>query len=209
MNLVGNENIVLGKQIDTETANLDLKLKASDLNIKSTEDDLIKVYAPKQRLEYNVDFSDKKAFVSFFEKEELDIYNKIQQKDYDFYLNKDILWNIDAKIGVVNSTVDISNLKIKRLNIDSGAGNLKIILGDKNDISDINVKMGAGNVEIIIPDNLGVKIDTKGLIKDINFPNSDWEKIDNYYLSPNYKEFDKKVNLEIVMGAGNIKVYQR
>ncbi|OPJ56440.1 LiaF transmembrane domain-containing protein [Alkalithermobacter paradoxus] len=211
MNAMGNESIIIENKLDVENGSLDLKLGAVNLDIDSTESVLVKGYVPKGRVDYNVDFKNdnKRAIVSFEENNNLNMYNRIREKDYMFYINEDILWNIDAKIGAANSKFDLSNLKVKDLNIDSGAGNFKLILGDKLYNNNININMGAGNIEIFTKEDLGLKVDFKGLVKDIELPNSNWEKFDTYYLSPNYNTSQKKVNIDIKMGAGNIKVIEK
>ena len=62
--------------------------------------------------------------------------------------------------------LDFSNLKIKDLQINSGAADLGLYLG--NNVESVEINMGAGNIKINVPEGKEVRIKSGLLISTNN-----------------------------------------
>lgn len=121
-------------------------------------------------------------------------------------LNTDVLWDLDVNIGAVNSTLDMSELMVERLNMNAGAGNFNLIFGNNNDNTDVKISAGASNFNIIIPEDVGVKINVSGALNKIEYNNISFEEKDDYLITSNYNEASTNVDIELKMGVGRLSV---
>lgn len=152
--------------------------------------------------------------------------------DWQIHLNPDVPSEITAHSDGGNIGLDLSSLTVSRLSVDTGGGNLDVILPD--DAVDLNViaKTGAGNVNVDIgsatrgssvvnassgagsvivrvPDGLAARIHaTSGLGKVIVNPRFGMME-SNTYQSPDYETAADKVEITLKSGAGNVNVDAR
>ncbi|QIB26397.1 LiaF transmembrane domain-containing protein [Caloranaerobacter azorensis] len=202
-----NQNIVLEKEDFIANGILELKLSAGNFNIKPTKDELLNAYITDPNIYYksNLDRNSKTAQIEFKQKNHKKIVTNRGYR-YNFNLNEDVNWNINIDIGAVDGTLDLKNINFQDLEIDAGAGDINILLGEKLKDSKIDIDMGAGNLDIAIPKNLGVKIRFDGGVKHSNLNDLGLIHKNNYYISPNYDNADKKIYITVDIGAGNLNI---
>ena len=107
-------------------------------------------------------------------------------------------------LGAVSGTLDFENIATRSINLNMGAGNLDIILGNNHSISNIKIDSGASNLNIIVPQNAGIKINLDSALSKINMDDLNLIRSDDYYISPDYAERDVKLDFHISMGVGKI-----
>ncbi len=97
---------------------------------------------------------------------------------------------------------NLSEFKVEKLYIESGASNIKLVVPQYN--SKIIIDTGASNIDIAIPKSVGatVSIDSGIAIKDLK----KFIKKNNTYISNNYNESEFKTEIEIDCGVCNIDV---
>lgn len=196
----GNPEITSGK--------LKLQLGGGNIKINSIGDKLIKAKVPDSEVRKDIKFSNNntKVDIDIEQKSEFVYLNKQKSYDYNFNLNDNVLWNIDIDTGAINGTLDFSNLKISKLDIDMGVSNLNLIFGDNQDNTKVDIGGGISNLEITIPDKLGVRVDFDGGIKNTNISKLGWKKTAHYYVSPNYDEAVNKLDIDVDTGIGKFDV---
>lgn len=202
-----NPNIVLEKRNTMTNGILELKLLAGNFNLKSTKNELLNAYITDPNIYYESKINDHSKIVQIEFKHRKD--KKIATNkgyEYKFDIDEDMIWDINVDMGAVDGTFNFQSINLKNLNIDAGAGSIDILLGQKLKDSKIDIDMGAGNIDITIPKDLGVKIKFGGGIKHSNLKNLNWIHKNNYYISPNYDNADKKVYITIDIGAGNLNI---
>ena len=177
--LNSNSGLVIENTLETTTRKLKLRLGGGSIRIDSTNDKLIDASVPVDKVRKDVRFSKDKTEVYIDIKQKSDFIKLDGKKayDYDLNLNEDILWDID--MGAINSIMDFSNLRVESLDIDTGASNLNLIFGDREKHIEIDVDGAASKVEIIVPENIGVKVDFDGFLKDTNIEELGWTEMDS------------------------------
>jgi len=53
-----------------------------------------------------------------------------------------VLWDIDLKFGGTDGEIDLSSLKVEEFELDGGAGNIKLILGDRHPSTKVDMMPG-------------------------------------------------------------------
>lgn len=126
--------------------------------------------------------------------------NKVELK-----LNTAPTWTMNLSMGAGELDFDLSAYKIRTLNFDGGAADLKIKMGALLPITDLNVKTGVANVEIKVPQTSGCRIKAHTGLASKDFKG--FVKVqDGWYETPNYKTSTKKVFINLDGGLSNFEV---
>lgn len=202
-----NPNIVLEKRSTLTNGDIKLELAAGDIELKSTKNELLNAYITDPRVYYEtkINNSFKTAQIEFKNKKSKSTFRN-KGYEYKFNLDEDLIWDINIKMGAMDGIFDLQNINFQNLDIDAGAGDIDILLGQKLKNSKVDIDIGAGDIDITIPKDLGVKIRFDGGVKHSNLRKLNWIHNDNYYISPNYDNVDKKINITVDIGAGNLNI---
>lgn len=194
------------KPIETSYGKFNLDIGAARVNVDSEGNDLLKVDARGVKLDYNDIYKNnmETAIFNFANKNYNPVIFRTGGSAYNFKLNEDVIWDLDLNLGAISGTLDLENVTTKSIDLDMGAGNLNIILGNKYDKSDIRIDSGASNINITIPKDAGVKIKLDSSLSKIDMDDLGLIKLGNYYISPNYEKEDVKLEFHISMGVGNV-----
>lgn len=200
--LEGNEQVKEGQ--------LELNLSAGNLNMGASEGNLIDYVLPKGYVQTQQKIEGNNANFVFSEKKNIHIgSSRGKSVNYDFFLNNKVLWFIGVNVGATDSEMNFSNVPVRELEINGGAGEFNLELGDLQDKSDISLNMAAGDVNITVPEHVGVKIANSGLVSDNNFKSVGLEKIDGNYQTPDYDKASKVIYIEINSAASDIKLTRK
>lgn len=204
-------NLRVEKRTETTNGKLNLQIGGGSLDIDSTDESIINADVPDKSIWQDVNFNNGNSRVDIDIKQKSNFmqFNRNISLDYSFSLNDELLWDIELDTGAINGTMDFSNLKVSELDIDMGASNLNLIFGDKAEKTNVDIDGGVTNLEITVPKELGVRIDVDGGIRNININDGSWRKIDGYYMSANYEEALKKLDIDVDMGIGKFDVNVR
>ncbi|WP_432663893.1 DUF5668 domain-containing protein [Wukongibacter baidiensis] len=203
-----DSNMAIENRAETTTGELNLKLVGGDIRIDSTDDNLINANIPDARVSKNVKFTNGNTKVNIdIEQESVSFQiNNGKSHNYNFSLNDDLLWDIDIDVGATDGTMDFSNIKLAKLDMDIGASDLDLIFGDKAKHAIVNIDGGVSDIKITVPENLGVRIDVDSFIKETNLNSLGWKRVDGFYFSPNYEEAEKKLDIDIDMAIGDLNI---
>lgn len=129
------------------------------------------------------------------------ISNNIKN-DWQLKLNNKIVYDLSVKTGAIDIDCNLSDFKVEKLYIESGASNINLVLPQYN--SKIIIDTGVSNINIDIPNNVGaiVNIDSGIAVKGLD----DFIKRNGTYISQNYNESKFKTEIEINCGISNIDI---
>lgn len=194
------------KPIETLYGELDLDIGAAKINIESAQSDLLNASLQDSNLDYTDTYKNNKETAVFNFKSKN--YNKVnlnnKNNNYSFKLNKDVIWDLDFDLGAVSGVLNFEEIPIRSMDLDFGAGNLDIILGNNYSKSKIKIDSGASNLNILIPENAGIKIKLDTALTKTNIDNLNLSKEGDYYVSSNYEEASTKLDFDIDMGVGRV-----
>lgn len=193
-----------------KTGSLELDVAGLGLKLASGNDRLIEATSNDKLWDHKINYSNDNENVSIkLEGGRSSILNQ-KSKDYEIKLNKDILWDISLDTGATGGTLDLSDLKVNRLEIDSGAVSYRIILGGNIPTMDVKLDSGASNFDIEIPSgDIGVRVNFDGGLNSTNLNSLGWKKNGSTYESPNYSSAKSKINIDSDMGLGKFNIIMK
>lgn len=207
---IGSSDIVIEKFPETKYGSLNLDIGASEIIMNSTDKDLLSAQLRGRQLDFNERYKNNKetAIMNFqsrkFKVRGIERHNTL----YDFYLNKDVIWDIDFDLGAVSCEMNLEHIPVRKIDLDSGASDLTFILGNKHDL-DFEIDTGASNINIIIPADVGLKIEIDSALSNSNIKDMNLIHRGDYFISQNYDDANITINLDIDMGLGNINFSYR
>lgn len=124
------------------------------------------------------------------------------KNNWELKLNNQIIYDLSVETGAIDVDCNLSDFKVEKLYIESGASNINLVLPQYN--SKIIIDTGVSNINIAIPKNVGatVNIDSGIAVKDLD----DFIKRSGTYISHNYNESEYKTEIEIDCGVSNIDI---
>ncbi|WP_265443943.1 LiaF domain-containing protein [Acetivibrio straminisolvens] len=210
------------KMPKTEEGQLKMNLSGQKLKIGSTDSNLIEGVITDSGIKYEVDYkkNNKTAVIDFKVKSGFsldDIRNFAFSNDFfaknlatgeplEVLLNSDMVWDIDLNVGGIDAEIDLSSLRVEDFELDGGAGNIKLVLGDRHPSTKVDIDAGAAKFNIFVPKDSGIKIDVDGLLSSIEFNGLVLEKKNKSYISPGYDKAKNKIEIEIDIGAGALEI---
>lgn len=204
-----SENISYLLDNKTKRASLDLELGGVNLEIGSTSDtSLLNGYVESRDVDKKLDYSNNGEEAQIVLKERNNRINLKGNKGYKSSLNLSdkIFWDIDGDIGAVDGNMDFRNLRVNNLDLDFGAGDIDLLLGNNVENLNVNIDAGATDISITVPKDLGVRVKLDGAIKSSNLKNLNWKQENGWYVSPNYDSSLSKASIDVDMGVGNFEL---
>lgn len=119
----------------------------------------------------------------------------------EFLLNPKTNWEIEANIGAGEFDFDLSGLQFKEFNLNAGAAEIHLKVGQITTNSNINIKSGATDITIKIPKELAAQIITKTTLSENDFE-SFRNKGQNTYQTPNFNSNSTTPKLYISLDGG-------
>lgn len=186
---------------------VDLTFGANRLNIDSVDRDIdlfdLDLDYRGEMPEVNYDKRDNRADLSVRQTRQVNVGTG--SDIWNINLTKDIPLEINIKGGAGDLLLNLEELKVDKLNIDAGLGQLNIRYPDYDNETEISA--GAGNIKLIVPPTAALRIETNTVINSNNFDEIGLIKLyDDVYQSKNYGEVENKIDIKISTSAGNIKV---
>ena len=124
------------------------------------------------------------------------------KNNWQLKLNNKIIYDLSVNTGAIDIDCNLSDFKVEKLYIESGASNINLVLPQYD--SKIIIDTGVSNIDIAIPKNVGatVNIDSGIAVKDLD----DFIKRNGTYISHNYNESEFKTEIEINCGVSDIDI---
>ncbi|HEX7542321.1 MAG TPA: DUF5668 domain-containing protein [Anaerolineales bacterium] len=126
--------------------------------------------------------------------------------DWDIRLNRDIPLNLKIDSGASASILDLSDLKVTDLDIDTGASSTELTLPANAGNTHVDIDTGASSLKVSIPSGVAASIRIKSGIASVNV-NSRFPRLDGgLYQSTDYSTAANRVDMTIDAGVGSIEV---
>jgi hypothetical protein len=126
--------------------------------------------------------------------------------DWDIHLNCDIPLSLKIDSGASSSILDLSDLKVTDLDIDTGASSTELTLPATAGNTHVDIDTGASSLKVSIPTGVAASIRIKSGIASVNV-NSRFPRLDGgLYQSADYSTVTNRVDMTIDAGVGSIEV---
>ena len=126
--------------------------------------------------------------------------------DWDVHLNPNVPLSLKIDSGASASTIDLSDLKVNALDIDTGASSTELILPANAGNVHVDIDTGASSLKIKVPSDVAASIRIKSGISSINV-NSRFARLEGgHYQSPDFATAVNRADITIDTGVGSIDI---
>jgi len=126
--------------------------------------------------------------------------------DWVVYLNPSIPLSLKFDSGASSSILDLNDLKVTDLDIDTGASKTELILPANAGSTHVDIDTGASSLKVTIPTGVAASIRVKSGIASVAI-NARFTHLDGgLYQSPDYSTASNRVDMTIDAGVGSIEV---
>jgi hypothetical protein len=129
-----------------------------------------------------------------------------QTRTWNMRLHNEPLWTILINSGACDINSDLSDMHIRKLEINTGASDVEVKLGELQADSIVVVKAGASNIQLAFPERSGLKINLSGALSNDNLEEKGFTQEGNFYYSPTYDQAEFIYDVEISVGVSNVDV---
>ncbi len=127
------------------------------------------------------------------------------QLDWEVALNANVPTSLRMNLGANKSTIDLRDLNITDLKLETGASETQLTLPSKGRfLADLD--LGAASLTITIPDGLSARIKASVGAVDMKVDESRFPRSGGYYQSADYETAVNAADITIDAGAASIKI---
>jgi hypothetical protein len=126
--------------------------------------------------------------------------------DWVFSLTDGIPLLLDLNTGASESQLDLSELHVADLSLNTGASSTLITLPSAAGMTRVRIESGAASVSMIVPDGVAARIRAHGELANIKIDQTRFPRQGDYYQSADYETAPNKVDLDVEVGVGVIDI---
>ncbi len=127
-------------------------------------------------------------------------------REWDFGLSKNVDWKIHLEMGASDMQVDLSDLNVSELEVDTGASNTKIILPANAGHTRVELSGGAASITFEVPEGVAASIHLDSGLAAIDIDRERFPRMGNVYQSADYETAVNKVDIDADFGAGSLSI---
>jgi len=123
---------------------------------------------------------------------------------WDLALSDEVPIALSLDLGVGESDVDLTGVKLTGLRLDSGVGETTLTLPGSGQF-EARVTSGVGEMTIRIPESLAARIGVDTGIGQVTV-RGDYLQENGYYVSRNWSSAENRVELQVASGVGAVRI---
>jgi len=126
--------------------------------------------------------------------------------DWDIALTTDIPLSLDIDNGASASVIDLSDLKVTELDIDTGASSTEVTLPANAGNTHVDIDTGASSLVLTIPQGVAARIRIQTGVSSVDVDSRFPSVGDHTYQSTDYTTAANKADITIDSGVGSIEI---
>lgn len=180
---------------------------AGKFTVNSTTDKLFEAntFSEKDFHHLKVNTIDTVANIEFGLKEKTITLGNNHSNQVDFSLNSIPIWDLKFDCGAAKMDFDFSEFKVKTVDVNMGAADLELKIGELYHETKIFIDAGASSIKIKIPNDSGCELIADAVLSHKNFKG--FKKIDsNKFRTENFEQSENKIFIELNCGVSSINI---
>lgn len=191
---------------EVERAILDIDAIAGNYSTETTQDDLFKIEVQEDKLKFRMKTERAGNSVIIRVKPvERSFSRSIENASSTIYLPLHPVWDINMDAGAAKVDFDLSEIKLDRMEIDGGAADIRVKVGELYPETQIRINAGAASVKIEVPEKSGCEIKTSTILVSKDFEGFR-DLGEGLYRTPNYSTARNKISVKIDAAVSNLRV---
>jgi hypothetical protein len=126
---------------------------------------------------------------------------------WDFGLTDQVPINLRVQSGTNSNELDLSELQVKSLKLETGASSSKIMLPRAAGHTTLDIDCGASSIDITVPDGVAADIRVDSGMADIAINKMRFPRNGRHYTSPDFAEAANKVTIDIDTGMSSVRIH--
>jgi hypothetical protein len=128
--------------------------------------------------------------------------------NWDIALNSSIPVIIDLNSGANESTLNLTDVNLKKLDVSTGASKTDIYFSNKSNACSAAINAGVAEVNLHIPSNVSASIRVQGKeLSSIKVDTNRFAQSGDVYQSMDYNTAEYKLDIEVKPGLGEINIF--
>jgi len=189
-----------------EKASVDIALPAGTFKVGVTDQSAMSYVVPGKLYQVGSRRDNGSIAYSFNPEEGLRFDEIHDNLDYDLYLNPKVKWDLKIDAGAMESDMSLATIPVERLQINMGAGDLDLRMGNLVERAEVEINCGASSIRLEVPEGIGVSVDYKGIVGDQSLSSNGFVKEDGIYYSKDYDQSQERIDLVIKSAVAEIDV---
>jgi len=129
-----------------------------------------------------------------------------ERMDWDVRLSRDVPLTLDLDTGANDARIDLSDLAVVELRLQSGASATEITLPSAAGMTHARIGSGAASVRVNVPPGVAGRIRAQTGLSSVQIDPGRFPRHGDLFISPDYDSAANRVDLEIDMGVGSVEV---
>jgi hypothetical protein len=121
-------------------------------------------------------------------------------------LSPEIPLKLAFKTGASESVLDLSQLKVTNLSVETGASSTEITLPANAGMTTAQVKSGVASVKIHVPAGVGARIHIKSGLSGVNVDSAKFMRDGEDFISTDFASTTNKLDLDVETGVGSVDI---
>jgi hypothetical protein len=127
--------------------------------------------------------------------------------EWNVHLNNTVPMTLDVRTGASENFLDLSDLKVTDLKVETGASSTQITLPANVAYTKVKVGAGAASISIKVPENVAARIHVSSAIASKRIDTARFPANGNYYETSGYDTAANKAEIIIETGVGSVEVH--
>jgi len=192
---------------EAETASIDIDFGAGNLVLKAPCAELVTVDANSNFVKYNFrsERGDKGPSIFVEGEGHTKHIKKKNENDLDVALCAKPVWNFVLDMGAANADLDFSPYKVSYVEVNGGACNLDLKLGDSGCNTRVEINTGASDIDIQVPVGVDCEVNMDSALTGKDLPG--FEKVERgLWRTPGFGQGAYQTVINIDCAVSNISV---
>jgi len=127
-------------------------------------------------------------------------------REWDVALNEKIQWALNFEMGASDTQVNLTDLQVSDLSVETGASNTEITLPANAGHTHVDLSGGAASIRFTIPEGVAARIHVDSGLASIDIDRERFPRIGDVYKSEGYETAANKVDINADFGAGSLVI---
>jgi hypothetical protein len=130
-----------------------------------------------------------------------------QGLEWNIELNRDVPMSLRLETGASQSELDLHDLKITDLRVNTGASKTDLTLPANAGMTNVRVELGAASLDMVVPQGVAARIRAEHGATAIEIDTARFPYSNGIYESRDFSSAQNKADIMIQAGAGRIAVH--
>ncbi len=122
-------------------------------------------------------------------------------------LTREIPLMIEVHTGASESDMDLSQLRVTELRLETGASSTRVTLPEQAGYTRVRVSSGAASLNLQIPSQVAARIEVKSGLAGINIDQNRFPRTGNLYETPGYASAANRADIFVETGVASVDIH--